>query len=76
MSPLPSGVPEHDRHVDAARRERSSATLDAVIEVHHCPYCELRFVSRNELQDHMAVDHPRAVDDDTDGDVTPPVTPR
>jgi hypothetical protein len=47
-----------------------------VSDVHHCPYCELRFVSRNELQDHMAVDHPRAVDDDTNGDVSPPATPR
>jgi hypothetical protein len=45
--------------------ERSSATLNAVNDVHQCPYCELRFVSRNELQDHVAVDHPRAVDDDT-----------
>jgi hypothetical protein len=69
MSPLPSGVPEPDRHVDAARRERSSATLITVSDVHHCPYCELRFVSRNELEDHVAVDHPLdhppAVEDDT-----------
>jgi hypothetical protein len=36
-----------------------------VTEVHHCPYCELRFGSRNELQDHIALDHPREVDDDT-----------
>jgi hypothetical protein len=38
----------------------------AVTDVHHCPYCELRFTSRNELQDHISIDHPRAVDDDTD----------
>jgi sarcosine oxidase delta subunit len=37
----------------------------AVTDVHHCPYCELRFVSRNELEDHVAGDHPRTVDDDT-----------
>jgi hypothetical protein len=37
----------------------------AVTDVHQCPYCELRFVSRNEVEDHVAGDHPRAVDDDT-----------
>lgn len=37
-----------------------------VTDVHHCPYCELRFVSRNELEDHVASDHPRKVDDDTE----------
>lgn len=36
-----------------------------VTDVHQCPYCELRFTSRNELDDHIALDHPRAVDDDT-----------
>jgi len=36
-----------------------------VTDVHQCPHCELRFVSRNELSDHMALEHPRAVDDDT-----------
>lgn len=35
-------------------------------DVHQCPYCELRFVSRNELEDHASLEHPRAVDDDTD----------
>ncbi|MDD9369275.1 MAG: hypothetical protein PV358_04110 [Acidimicrobiales bacterium] len=34
-------------------------------DVHHCPYCELRFVTRNEVEDHVARDHPRNVDDDT-----------
>jgi hypothetical protein len=38
----------------------------AVSYVHQCPYCECRFVSRNELEDHIAVDHPRTVEDDTD----------
>jgi hypothetical protein len=47
------------------RGERSSATLDAVTEVHQCPYCELRFASRNELEDHISCDHPRELDDDT-----------
>jgi hypothetical protein len=37
-----------------------------VTDVHQCPYCELRFVSRTELEDHVALDHPRSVDDDTD----------
>jgi hypothetical protein len=36
-----------------------------VTDVHQCPYCELRFVSRNEVEDHVAGDHPRTVDDDT-----------
>lgn len=49
-----------------ARGERSSATLFDVTDVHQCPYCELRFVSRNELEDHVALEHPRAVDDDTE----------
>ncbi len=35
-------------------------------EVHQCPYCELRFGSRNELEDHISRDHPREFDDDTD----------
>jgi hypothetical protein len=47
-------------------RERSSATLVTVNDVRQCPYCELRFVSRNELDDHIALEHPREVDDDTD----------
>ncbi len=60
------GPPPHpDRHGFVARRERSSATLEDVTDVHQCPHCELRFVSRNELSDHMALEHPRAVDDDT-----------
>jgi hypothetical protein len=45
-------------------RERSSATLDPVIDVHQCPYCELRFVSRNEVEDHVAREHRHGVDDD------------
>jgi hypothetical protein len=53
-----------DRQLIANRRERSSATLVTVSDVHQCPYCELRFVSRNELNDHVAVDHPQPVDDD------------
>jgi hypothetical protein len=46
--------------------ERSSATPDAMTEVHQCPYCELRFGSRNELEDHISRDHPRELDDATD----------
>ena len=33
--------------------------------MHQCPYCELRFLSRNELEDHVSLEHPRHVDDDT-----------
>jgi hypothetical protein len=47
-----------------------------VSDVHHCPYCELRFVTRNELEDHIAVDHPRDVDDDSGKTGDPPVNPR
>jgi hypothetical protein len=42
-----------------------------VTDVHQCPYCELRFVSRSEMQDHIALEHPAADDDDT---ITPPPT--
>jgi hypothetical protein len=41
----------------------------AVTDVHQCPYCELRFVSRNEVQDHIALEHPGRVDDDTETNV-------
>ncbi|HEX6418313.1 MAG TPA: hypothetical protein VFZ77_07445 [Acidimicrobiales bacterium] len=34
-------------------------------DVRQCPYCELRFTTRNELEDHIALEHPREVDDDT-----------
>jgi hypothetical protein len=40
-----------------------------VIEVHQCPYCELRFQTRTELEDHIAVEHAGQDDDDT---FTPP----
>jgi hypothetical protein len=61
-----SGTAVHSISRVVTRRERSSATLVVVTDVHQCPYCELRFVSRNELEDHVALDHPRSVDDDTD----------
>ncbi|HKA83518.1 MAG TPA: hypothetical protein VKD21_06630 [Acidimicrobiales bacterium] len=41
-------------------------------DVHQCPYCELRFGTRNELEDHVACDHPRDVDDDTEPRSTGP----
>ena len=59
----------------AARGERSSATLVTVSDVHQCPYCELRFVTRNEVEDHIAVDHPRDVDDDTESAPSPRTDP-
>jgi hypothetical protein len=59
-------VPFRRRRLIYNRWERSSATLDGVTYVHQCPYCELRFGSRNELEDHVAQDHPRDLDDDTD----------
>jgi hypothetical protein len=42
-----------------------------VNDVRQCPYCELRFISRNEVEDHVALEHPRRIDDDT---VRPPDT--
>jgi hypothetical protein len=46
-------------------RVQAAGRLDGVTDVHQCPYCELRFATRNEVDDHVATDHPRAVDDDT-----------
>jgi hypothetical protein len=43
-----------------------------VTQVHQCPYCELRFLARNELQDHIALEHPSQDDDDT---TAPPTGP-
>lgn len=42
-------------------------------DVHQCPYCELRFLARTELEDHIALDHPGQDDDDTN--VPPPAPP-
>lgn len=53
----------------------------AASTVHQCPSCDLRFASRNELIDHLAVDHPSPSADDvpsrrhTHGIVTVPVDP-
>lgn len=49
------------------RRRARGGRLGWMTDVHQCPYCELRFVTRNELEDHVAADHPRVrmVDDDT-----------
>jgi hypothetical protein len=38
------------------------------MDVHQCHRCECRFTNRNELEEHLAVDHPAPVDDDTDSD--------
>jgi hypothetical protein len=43
-----------------------------VADVHQCPYCELRFPSRNELEDHVALEHRREADEDD----TPPAPAR
>jgi hypothetical protein len=53
--------------------ERNVAARDCepVTDVHQCPYCELRFLSRSEMQDHIALEHPADDDDDT---ITPPPT--
>jgi hypothetical protein len=34
------------------------------IEVHQCPYCELRFAAKWELDAHIAADHPDRVDEE------------
>jgi hypothetical protein len=41
-----------------------------MVDVSQCPFCELRFPTRVELEDHIATDHPGVmpgdeVDDDT-----------
>src|SRR5262245_39678719 len=33
--------------------------------IRQCPHCDLRFARRNELDDHLAVDHPVPLDDDS-----------
>jgi hypothetical protein len=38
------------------------------IEAHQCPYCELRFAAKWELELHIADSHPERVDEeDSDG---------
>jgi hypothetical protein len=41
-------------------------------DIRQCPYCELRFLSRNELDMHIALDHPDHRDDDVDDDTASP----
>jgi hypothetical protein len=41
-------------------------------DVRQCPYCELRFLLRNELDMHIALDHPDVARDDVDDDTVPP----
>jgi hypothetical protein len=31
-------------------------------DVLQCPYCDLRFITRSELEQHKALDHPRALE--------------
>jgi hypothetical protein len=55
---------------DVAPRLRSLHTTPrrrdtGAVSVHQCPYCELRFTTRNEVEDHVATDHPGDVDDDS-----------
>lgn len=33
-------------------------------DVLQCPYCELRFTSRSELEQHKAFDHPEAEEEE------------
>jgi hypothetical protein len=34
-------------------------------DIHQCPHCALRFLSRTELEDHVRAEHPAELDDDT-----------
>jgi len=34
------------------------ARLAGMADTHHCPFCELIFVTVSELQMHIAIDHP------------------
>ena len=47
--------------VTAARRARKETTVTK-IDVHTCPYCELRFDYHNEVKDHILRDHPEHPD--------------
>ena len=38
------------------------------MDVHQCPRCELRFLSRNELEDHLRDEHPSPLDTDEQHD--------
>lgn len=43
-------------------------------DVHQCPFCELRFLNKTELESHWAEDHPPAevdVDEEGRGDAPP-----
>jgi hypothetical protein len=31
--------------------------MEFFLRAHQCPKCDLRFATRNELEDHLAVDH-------------------
>ena len=47
------------------------ATILVVADVHQCPFCELKFLNRTELEFHCAEDHPPAEDDVEPGDGPP-----
>ncbi len=37
-------------------------------EVLQCPKCELRFISRSELDQHLALDHPEEDEEEAGGE--------
>ncbi len=39
--------------------------MTGIDAIHQCPKCELRFVDKWELEDHIESEHPGNVDDDT-----------
>lgn len=43
-------------------------------EVLQCPYCDLRFSTRSELEQHKALDHPQPVEDEKPEPAAPETT--
>jgi hypothetical protein len=41
-------------------------------DVLQCPYCDLRFSTRSELEQHKSFDHPRAEEEETPASVESP----
>jgi hypothetical protein len=42
-----------------------------MVDVHTCPFCELRFLSRVEVEYHIGSDHPGHIEAPVDDDTFP-----
>jgi hypothetical protein len=45
--------------LDGVGASKCSREYDRTMDVLQCPYCELRFRSESELQQHISFDHPQ-----------------